>query len=129
MKISENLKELYPKINSLLGEIDSEMKDSIKKIKKDYINNLTEEKIKLLKLICEGEELNFNEMKNKYLNDKEKNLSKDSTDIKEIYNEDLLDTIEIKGKTYFYENKEKGIIYDSDSKVVGTVKNGLHILF
>jgi len=129
MKISENLKELYPKINSLLGEIDSEMKDNIKKIKKDYVNNLTEEKIKLLKLICEGEELNFNEMKNKYLNDKEKKLSKDSNDIKEIYNEDLLDTIEIKGKTYFYENKEKGMIYDSESKVVGSIKNGLHVLF
>lgn len=129
MKISENLKELYPKINSLLGEIDSEMKDNIKKIKKDYINNLTEEKIKLLKLICEGEGLIFNEMKNKYLNDKEKKLSKDSNIILEVHNEDLLESIEIKGKTYFYENKEKGTIYDSDSKIVGIVKNGLQILF
>ena len=85
--------------------------------------------IKLLKLICEGEGLIFNEMKNKYLNDKEKKLSKDSNIILEVHNEDLLESIEIKGKTYFYENKEKGTIYDSDSKIVGIVKNGLQILF
>jgi len=129
MKISETLKEIYPKVNSLLGEIDSEIKESIRKIKKDYINNLIEEKIKLLKMICEGEKLNFNSMKNKYLNDKEKKLSKDSIDTQEIINEDLLDTIQINGITYFYENKEQGIIYDSESKKVGTVKNGVHILF
>ena len=64
MKTSEYLKEMYPKINSLLGEIDNEVKESIKKIKKDYSIALVDEKINFLKIICDGEELNFNELKN-----------------------------------------------------------------
>jgi hypothetical protein len=34
MKQLETLKELYPKVNSLLGEIDAELNDAIKKSKK-----------------------------------------------------------------------------------------------
>jgi hypothetical protein len=129
MKTSEYLKEIHPKVNSLLGEIDNEIKDSIKKIKKDYANEMIEEKIKLLKEICEGEGLNFNELKNKYLNEKEKKLIKEQVDTIEVSNESLLDTIEINGKTYFYENKEKGVIYDrKTNKPVGVIKNGLPVL-
>jgi hypothetical protein len=129
MKTSEYLKEMYPKINSLLGEIDNEVKDSIKKIKKDYGNSLIDEKIKFLKIVCDGEGLNFNELKNKYLNEKEKKLIKEQVDSIEVSNESLLDTIEINGKTYFYENKEKGVIYDrKTNKPVGMIKNGEPIL-
>ena len=129
MKTSEYLKEMYPKINSLLGEIDNEVKDSIKKIKKEYTNSLVEEKIKFLKIMCEGEGLNFNELKNKYLNEKEKKFIKDQVDTIEVSNESLLDTIEIEGKMYFYENKEKGVIYDrKTNKPVGIIKNGNPIL-
>lgn len=128
MKTFDNLKELYPKINSLLGEIDNQVKDSIKHIKKECNNLLVDEKIKLLKIICEGEDLDFNEMKNKYISEKEKKLIKEQSDISEISIENLLDTVEINGITYFYENKEKGIIYDSKSKVVGVVKNGKPVI-
>ena len=129
MKTSEYLREMYPKINSLLGEIDNEVKDSIKKIKKEYTNSLVEEKIKFLKIMCEGEGLNFNELKNKYLNEKEKKFIKDQVDTIEVSNESLLDTIEIEGKMYFYENKEKGVIYDrKTNKPVGIIKNGNPIL-
>ncbi len=125
MKTSENLKEIYPKINSLLGEIDNEIKESIKKTKKEYSNLIIEEKIKFLKLVCEGESLNFNDLKNKYLSDKEKKLIKDNSEQIEVSNESLHDTIKINGKTYFYENKEKGLIYDSKTnKPVGVIKNG-----
>lgn len=129
MKTSEYLKEMYPKINSLLGEIDNEMKEYIKKIKKDYTNSMTEEKIKFLKLICDGEGLDFNELKNKYLSEKEKKLVKENSENIEVSNESLLDTISINGKTYFYENKEKGVIYDSKTnKAVGLIKNGQPVL-
>jgi hypothetical protein len=125
MKTTEYIKEMYPKINSLLGEIDNEVKDSIKKIKKEYTNSLIEEKIKFLKNICESEGLNFNELKNKYLNEKEKKFIKDQVDTIEVSNESLLDTLEINGKMYFYENKEKGVIYDrKTNKPVGIIKNG-----
>ena len=128
MKTSEYLKEMYPKINSLLGEIDNEVKESIKKIKKDYSIALVDEKINFLKIICDGEELNFNELKNKYLNEKEKKFIKEQVNIIDVSNENLLDTIEINDQIYFYENKEKGIIYDKKTnKSVGIITNGEYI--
>jgi NADPH-dependent glutamate synthase beta subunit-like oxidoreductase len=127
MKI-DNMKELYPKINSLLGEIDNELKESIKKMKKESNNYLIEEKISFLKKICEGEDLDFTTLKNKYLNDKEKKLIKEQVEIKEISNEILLSSTQINGIQYFYENKEKGNVYDNKSKIVGSVKNGIPII-
>ena len=125
---TDNMKELYPKINSLLGEIDNEVKESIKKMKKEYNSNLIEEKISFLKKICEGEGLNFASLKDKYLNDKEKKLIKEQVEIKEISNEILLSSIQIDGLQYFYENKEKGNVYDNKSKIVGSVKNGIPVI-
>ena len=122
------MKELYPKINSLLGEIDNELKESIKKMKKESNNYLIEEKISFLKKICEGEDLDFTTLKNKYLNDKEKKLIKEQVEIKEISNEILLSSTQINGIQYFYENKEKGNVYDNKSKIVGSVKNGIPII-
>lgn len=127
MKI-DNMKELYPKINSLLGEIDNEVKESIKKMKKEYNNCLIEEKINLLKKICTGEDLDFVSLKDKYLNDKEKKLIKEQVEIKEVSNEILLSSTNINGIQYFYENKEKGNVYDNKSKIVGSVKNGVPII-
>lgn len=115
MKTSEYLKEMYPKINSLLGEIDNEVKESIKKIKKDNNTTLIDEKINFLRIICEGEGLIFDELKNKYLNEKEKKCIKEHVNTICTSNEILLDIIEINDKTYFYENKENGIIYDRDT--------------
>jgi NADPH-dependent glutamate synthase beta subunit-like oxidoreductase len=127
MKI-DNMKELYPKINSLLGEIDNEVKESIKRMKKEYNTCLIEEKISLLKKICSGEELDFASLKDKYLNDKEKKLIKEQVEIKEVSNEILLSSTQINGTQYFYENKEKGNVYDNKSKIVGSVKNGIPII-
>ena len=36
----------------------------------------------------------------------------------------LLDTIEFNGKTYYYENKDKGQVFDNKSKQVGFYKDG-----
>ena len=125
MKTNECIKELYTKVNSLLGEIDKEVLDAITKQKKENNKLLIDEKIKLLKDICDGENLNFNELKHKYLNEKEKKYIKEKINIFEVSNESLLDTFESNGETYFYENKEKGIIYDKKTnKHVGIIKNG-----
>lgn len=128
MKTIETLKEIYPKINSLLGEIDAVIKEDSKKVKKEFISNITETKINLLKEICAGEELNFHEMKHKYLTEKERKNVLDTSELKEIINEVLLDTVTINNKNYFFENKEKGIIFDAKSKPVGFFKNGVHVL-
>lgn len=128
MKTSDSIKEMYPKINSLLGEIDNEVKESLKKIKKDFSTTIIEEKINFLKIICEGEDLDFSVLKEKYLNDKEKKLIKEQVETKDFTNEVLLSSVNIDGIQYFYENKEKGNVYDLKSKIVGSVKNGVPML-
>ena len=130
MKSNECIKELYTKVNSLLGEIDKEVLDAITKQKKENNKLLIDEKIKLLKDICDGENLNFNELKHKYLNEKEKKYIKEKVETLKILNESLLDTFESNGHTYFYENKEEGIIYDKKTnKPVGIIKNGEPIFY
>ena len=125
MKTNECIKELYTKVNSLLGEIDKEVLDTITKQKKENNTLLINEKIKLLKDICDGEKLNFDELKHKYLNEKEKKNIKEKVNTFKLSNESLLDTFEINGELYFYENKEKGIIYDKKTnKPIGIIKNG-----
>ena len=125
MKTNESIKDLYTKVNSLLGEIDKEVLDAITKQKKENNKLLIDEKIKLLKDICDGENLNFDELKHKYLNEKEKKYIKEKIDIIKVSTESLLDTFENNGHTYFYENKEDGIIYDKKTnKSVGIIKNG-----
>ena len=130
MKSNECIKELYTKVNSLLGEIDKEVSDAITKQKKENNTLLINEKIKLLKDICNGENLNFDELKHKYLNEKEKKYIKEKVETFKVSNESLLDTFESNGETYFYENKEDGIIYDKNTnKPVGVIKNGEPIFY
>lgn len=125
MKSNECIKELYTKVNSLLGEIDKEVLDATTKQKKENNTLLINEKIKLLKDICDGEKLNFDELKHKYLNEKEKKNIKEKVETIKVSTESLLDTFKINGELYFYENKEKGIIYDKKTnKSVGIIKNG-----
>jgi hypothetical protein len=121
------IKKLYPKINSYLGEIDSELKESIKEIKKEYNTMLIEEKVKLLKTICDNENLDFNKMK-KYLSEKEIKSIKNIHIMAESKNEVLLDTINIDNNVYFYENRENGKIYDIESKIKGNIINGKPVL-
>jgi hypothetical protein len=128
MKVKEVLKDMYSSTNSALGEIDNSIKDMLEKIKKASNDEKFEEKIKLLEQICKGENLNLKEMKNKYLTEKEKKrIIEPISQVNEINNDDLLDTVKINDKTYFYENKEKGIIYNSDRKSVGIYKDGKFI--
>ena len=95
-------------------------------IKKEYQNNITEEKIKLLIAVCNGEGLDFNKIKVKYLKAKELLQTNFDTPVEEnsIIEEDLLDKIIFEGKEYYYEQKEKGIVYDIDSKPVGIYAEG-----
>ncbi len=129
MSSLSSLKELYPKINTMLGDIDIEIKDNYKKIKKELMVEVINEKIKFLKYICENEKLNFNEMQQKYLTDKEKKYVKININNTIVSDDNLLDIIEINDVKYYFENKESGNIYDNNSKIIGIYKNGSHQLF
>ena len=63
--------------------------------------------------------------KNKYIKSKElKNVNEEEPLKNSIIEEELLDKINISGKQYYYEAKDKVLVYDSNSKPVGIFKNG-----
>lgn len=130
MKKLKDLKQIHNIFVDSVTELDAKMQLQMKKIKHEYQQNVTEEKIKLLVAICNGEGLDFDTIKNKYLKTKE--LTQINTTKKviepEIIEEEMLDKIEINGTQYYYEAKEKGVIYNSSSKPVGFYKNGEFIL-
>lgn len=125
MKLKDAIKDVIIKSNSILVEAYTEISEELKKLKKVYEDELAEEKIKLIEKICKGENLVEKDIKNKYLTEKEIKKIKIQPDSPDLANDELLDTITIEGKIYYYEQKEKGIIYDSNSKSVGIYKNGL----
>ena len=131
MKKSQEINELNDEINSSIEKIGEELgnftiqfSEYYKKIKKEMSKVLAEEKVLLLSKIAEGENMDINILKSKYLKSKElsilnKNTIKSDTKI----NEELLDRIEQGDNVYYYENKEKGKVYDSSYTEVGVYKN------
>ncbi len=113
-----------------INELDIKLKNQLKKVKQEHQKNIIDEKVRLLIAVCNGEGLCFDELKIKYLKPKE--LSKisldDNVENYEVEEEDLLDKIEINGKQYYYEVKDKGIIYDSNSNPVGVYKNDMFVI-
>jgi hypothetical protein len=126
MKKLKEVKNLHGIFIDSITELDAKLQNQFKKIKQEYHQNVINEKYKLLVDICNGEGLDFEKLKGKYLKSKELNLVQDEEVVKEKVEieEDLLDKIEINGKEYYYEAKEKGIVYDLNSKPVGVYKNG-----
>lgn len=130
MKKLKELKALYNVFVDSIGGLDQQLQHQLKEIKKEYTNNLVDEKIKLLMLVCSNEGLDFNAIKTKYLKPKELEQIEVKEEIKDtiLQEEDMLDKIEIDGKTYYYQKKDKGNIYDLKSKQVGQFKNGQFIM-
>ena len=130
MKKLKELKEVHNLFVDTINELDAKLQNQLKKVKQEYQKNLIDEKVKLLISICNDEGLDFNKIKGKYLKPKE--LSKVSLNNiipeKEVIEDELLDKIEIDNKQYYYEMKEKGIIYDLESNPVGVYKNAKFIL-
>jgi hypothetical protein len=127
----KNSKEINNFHNELLLEFESVtllINDYKKKIKKEYQQLLIEEKNKLLLKVAEGENLDINDLKKKYLKAKEITITYEIN--KQLINEEeLLDKIIIEDTVYYYENKEKGKVFDIENKEVGIFKNGSMIFF
>jgi hypothetical protein len=126
MRKLKGLKDLQINFVDIINHLDDKIQTDLSNIKKEYQNNITEEKIRLLIAVCNGEGLDFNKIKGKYLKTKELLQTNFDTPIEENNNieEDLLDKLVIDGKEYYYEQKEKGIVYDIDSKPVGFYADG-----
>ena len=124
-------KEIVALDNELLKQIET-LNDSIqlyqKKIKKESSMIIIEEKIKLLQKISENEKIDLNYLKSKYLKSKELQNLNNVTVTNNNNSEELLDKVEVNGIIYYYENKEKGKVYNTDYIEVGVFKVNTIIL-
>lgn len=119
------LKEIYDVFVDSTNMLSSNLQKKLDEIKAEYTMNVIEEKIKLLMTVCEGENLDFDSIKTKYLKPKELiHVPTETNIIDSTTEETIMDMTEINGKKYYYEAKDKGIVYDMDSKQVGVYKNG-----
>lgn len=122
-------KEIYLFQDNLLQKVEDMntiIYTYIKSIKKEYKNNLIEEKNKLLLKIAEGENIDITILKTKYLKPKEQNIK--SIIIQDDNTEELLDVTVIDDIIYYYENKENGKIYNKNKNIVGNYINSNFIL-
>lgn len=126
MKKLKELNTVHTIFVDSINELDTKIQTQIKKIKQEYQQNVINEKIQLLIEVCNGEGLDFEQIKKKYLKSKELNYIPNNTVVIEHNNveDDLLDKIEINGEQYYYEAKENGIVYNSNSKQIGIFTNG-----
>jgi len=124
MKKLSGLKKLDKTISNGLNDLYSILQDEIKEIKKEHNNILIEEKIKLLMLICNGEGLKLDDIKRKYLVDKEIDLlDKNKIEILNTSEDDtLLDKIKIEEKDYYL--SKSNIVYNINNEVIGVFKDG-----
>jgi hypothetical protein len=116
MKKLKELKNLHSIFVDYINDLDTELQNQLAKIKLEYQQNLIDEKIRLLMTVCNGENLDFDDIKTKYLKNKELNYIVPDKVVKDkfVIEEDLLDKIEIDNVEYYYEPKEKGIVYNSN---------------
>jgi hypothetical protein len=121
MKKSKEIVKLQNEINTGIENFDMLINQSLKKIKKEYAQILIDEKHKLLQKIADGENMDVNSLKTKYLKSKELD-SNIKTNLL-VENEELLDKITISDNIYYYENKEKGNVFDINNNIVGYYKN------
>ena len=128
MKATKELSEFHNELLLRFENIDSLFENYKKKIKKETQDKIIKEKNKLLIKISEGEKLDLNKLKLKYLKPKEIALENNEKNIKIIEIDNLLDKIMIDDNIYYYENKEIGKVFNADNKEIGVFKNGC-ILF
>jgi hypothetical protein len=120
-----SLKDMHSIFVDSITTLDEELQKQTKKIKQEHLEVVINEKIKLLYEVCLGENLDFNIIKNKYLKSKEisqislEEISKE----KRVADEVLLNKIVFNGMEYYYETSGNNIVYNMESKPVGTYKN------
>ena len=94
------------------------------KLNKEYRMRTKEALNQLLVEVALGEGLNPIELKEKYLETSNKvDEKKSSVNINTTESETLLDTTIINDETFYYENKDRGNIFNSKGDKVGVYEN------
>jgi hypothetical protein len=127
MKKLIGLKNINNTFTNTINELYINLQDNLKDIKQEYQQNMIDEKVKLLITICNGEGLNINEMKLKYLKPKEiENFEPCEVEKNNILIDDnLLDKIIVDGQDYYIESGRNGTVYNTNNEPIGIYKNGI----
>ena len=130
MKKLTALKHINETFTNTFEELLLELKTKMKDVKHEYQQNVIDEKNKLLIEICNGEGLDVEKMKVKYLKPKELSYIEPSEPNKNVIliDDNILDKITINDRDYYYEPETNGKVFDSNNNLVGTYKNG-NIIF
>jgi hypothetical protein len=114
LKLRNHFIDIATEFDKLLQEADILTNEEHQKI-------LLDDKLKLLYQISQDEKLDFELLKNKYLN-----ITTEKKEINsKISNKDdeLLNSVIINKITYYYEPKDNGNIYNDKSQIVGSYIN------
>lgn len=122
--INDDIKQQAERINLF----DIRLTEELKGLNQIFKKKMAEQKLKLLTKIAEDNNLNFDHIKMKYLKPKELKIlelnNNDNNDMSDN-NDNVLDKIEINGTVYYCDTtKDKGIVYNTNSKQVGFITNG-----
>tara|TARA_A100001015_G_C15025094_1_gene730044 strand:- start:573 stop:962 length:390 start_codon:yes stop_codon:yes gene_type:complete len=115
-KLGEVLEENFKTENLILAEI-----------KKEYDKRLQKEILKTLQQIAIGEELNYEELKEKYGKKKSKSKKKETSLDNNQEKNDILDCINLDGNTYWV-NRSEGLIYNEETEIIGKVEGNNYVL-
>ena len=100
----------------------------MEKIKKEHNKILIQKMNELVSDISKNENIDEIYLREKYLNVKDDSVPVKSENKNMIIEADLLSKIIINDKSYYFESKENGNVYDTTSSVVGNFKDGKIIL-
>lgn len=123
MKKSKEIIQLQNDLFTNIESMDIQLNQYFKKINKETKQIIIDEKNKLIEKIASGEGLDVNLLKNKYLKSKELNTTNEYKNNLNQETDELLDKIIINNNIYYYENKEKGNVFDINNNIVGYYKN------
>ena len=126
MKKLGTLKNINTLFSDSINELYTNLQNNIKDVKDEYQQNIIDEKIKLLVAICNGENLNIKEMKQKYLKPNElENIEPCKVENINIdIDDNILDKITVNNHDYYVETCKNNIVYNVDNEPVGIYKNG-----
>lgn len=121
------MKSKLRSIKKLKEEFD-EFSNILNKIQKEHEKQLLEQMNKLISEIALGENLEELQLREKYLSNFKKRKTKKEPKNTVLSEDNLLDKIMLNDQVYYYENKEEGNIFDTESNKVGVYSKNQFIL-
>lgn len=128
MKKPKEFKQLKTNIRTCMDDMSDMISDNLKRLHKEYENQLIDEKLKLITSFAKDFGKDISLLRSKYLSDKELDIIQLTDTNETVAAEELFDKIVIDDKDYYYQSIEKSKVFDVDINVVGQYKNSNIVL-